>query len=478
MRLQPGTYLQGDKYRIVEVLGQGGFGITYLAEQELVDRKVCIKEFFPKDYYNRNDDMLSISLGSQGSAEIMERFKEKFIKEAKTISRLNHAHIIHILDIFKENNTCYYVMEYIDGESLSNMVKRGGALSESLAVGYVRQIAEALSYIHGRNVMHLDVKPANIMVSREDDSVILIDFGLSKHYDAESGEATSTTPVGVSHGFAPMEQYKPGGVREFSPQTDIYSLGATLYYLVTGSVPPLAADIADEGLPELPATLSAGVRRAIEGAMEVQRRHRPRNVAEFLALLGGDDEANVVVTPILDNEATRIMVDDITPNHNNAKYHVGDFYDENGKMGVIFEVSEDGLHGKIVSVQQSEQKWYKAGFFGVTMAVGANDNSDGRSNTAMVMARGERDKYMAVAWCSRIGNQWYLPAVEELKTILANRDVINATLAKYNSPSLYGTYWSSTEHGDSSAWNVTMYDGFTRRSDKEASLYVRAVTTF
>ena len=111
MQLQPGTYLQGDKYRIISTLGIGGFGITYLAEQVMAERKVCIKEFFPKEYYNRDDNSRSISLGSKGSAQIMDAYKAKFLKEAKTIAKFDHPNIIHIHDVFEENNTAYYVME-------------------------------------------------------------------------------------------------------------------------------------------------------------------------------------------------------------------------------------------------------------------------------------------------------------------------------------------------------------------------------
>lgn len=293
MQLQSGTYLQGDKYRIIKTLGNGGFGITYLAEHELAGRNVCIKEFFPKEYYNRDDDSRNVSLGSNGSAEIMGRFKDKFIKEAKTIARLDHPNIIHIHDVFVENNTAYYVMEYIEGESLSDVVRRCGPLAEKDAVEYIRAVASALDYIHQRRIMHLDIKPANVMLRKEDNRAILIDFGLSKQYDAE-GNQTSSTPLGISAGYAPMEQYQQGGVQEFSPETDIYSLGAALYYLVTGSVPPQAAVIVDSGIPALPAHLSSGVRNAIERAMEVQRRRRPHSVKEFLALLDGDGETTIL----------------------------------------------------------------------------------------------------------------------------------------------------------------------------------------
>ena len=284
MQLKKGTYLQGEKYRVISTLGQGGFGITYLAEQVLAKRLVCIKEFFPKEYYNRDADSLHVTLGSQGSAKMMNAYKAKFIKEAQTIANLNHPNIIRIFDVFEENGTAYYAMEYIEGESLNKLVKREGALAEDVAVKYIRDVASALRYIHNRNIMHLDVKPANIMLRKEDDSAVLIDFGLSKQYD-NAGEQTSTTPVGISHGYAPMEQYQVGGVSTFSPVTDIYSLGATLYYLVVGKVPAEAATIGEVGIGELPAHLSTRVRNVIMQTMSYWRKDRPQSIEAVMALL-------------------------------------------------------------------------------------------------------------------------------------------------------------------------------------------------
>ena len=129
IELRAGTLLQGGRYRIVKAIGQGGFGITYLAEQTMAGRKVCIKEYFPAEYYNRDADTNRISLGSQGSADVMSRYKEKFIKEARTLASLNHPHIIPVHDVFEENDTAYYVMEYIEGETISDIVRRDGALA-------------------------------------------------------------------------------------------------------------------------------------------------------------------------------------------------------------------------------------------------------------------------------------------------------------------------------------------------------------
>ena len=290
IQLAKGSLLQNGKFRIEKVLGQGGFGITYLATQEILERKVCIKEFFMRDFCSRSESDSSVTLGTSANKELMERYLAKFVKEARTISQLEHPNIIHIHDIFKENGTAYYVMDYIEGESLSDLVKRRGALPEEEAMTYIRAVAEALKYVHARSINHLDVKPGNIMVRASDHHVFLLDFGLSKQYDA-AGNQTSSTPLGISHGYAPIEQYSPEGIKSFSPQTDIYSLGATLYYLVTGLTPPSASELFASDLNEFPATLSVVVREAILWVMKPQKKDRPQNMDEFLIILGYIEEA-------------------------------------------------------------------------------------------------------------------------------------------------------------------------------------------
>lgn len=280
MYLKENVLLQNGKYKIEKVLGQGGFGITYLATQSILDRKVCIKEFFFKEYCTRNNSSNYVEVCIPGNDEIVQRYMSKFLKEARTISHLDHPNIIRIHDIFTENNTAYYVMEYISGVSLSDKVAKEGALQESEAIIYIRQIANALDCIHQRKINHLDVKPANIMIREYDGEAILIDFGLAKQYDNHGGE-TSTTPVGISHGYAPMEQYKQGGVNTFSPQTDIYALGATLYKLLTGKTPPQAIDILDEGLPQLPSNLSREVIGFIQKAMQPHKTNRPNTIRDL-----------------------------------------------------------------------------------------------------------------------------------------------------------------------------------------------------
>lgn len=284
MQLNTNSTLQSGKYRIIRVLGQGGFGITYLAEHTMLDKMVAIKEFFPKEYCDRDESTSHLTIGLKNSVEMVEMLKAKFIKEAKNISKLNHRNIITIHDIFQENDTAYYVMEYVEGASLSQIVKSQGALREAKAVEYIRKVADAVGYMHSLSMNHLDLKPANIMVRKEDNEPILIDFGLSKQYDASGGQ-TSTTPIGISHGFAPIEQYRPGGVSTFTPQTDIYALGATLFNLLSGSVPPHYSEILEDGLPELPANVSQRTADAIEHAMEIKKNKRPASISEFVSEL-------------------------------------------------------------------------------------------------------------------------------------------------------------------------------------------------
>ena len=283
MNLPQGTLLKHGEYRIERGLGQGGFGITYLAVQVGLNRRVTIKEFFMSDYCNRDAETSHVTAPSEGSKVLVAKFRNKFIKEAQSIASMKHPNIINIYDVFEENGTAYYVMEYLDHGSLADVVKRQGRLSEVDALSYIRQIADALSYIHARKMSHLDVKPDNILIN-EYNAAVLIDFGISKHYDNEDKQ-TSTTPVGISHGYAPLEQYKKGGVGTFSPATDIYSLGATLYKLITGTTPPDANDINDDGLPPLPSYVSVFTAKAIKQAMQPRRKDRPQSIEELLALL-------------------------------------------------------------------------------------------------------------------------------------------------------------------------------------------------
>ena len=164
MQLISGTTLQGGKYRIVRTLGQGGFGITYEAEQVNLNRKVAIKEFFMRDCCGRADDNRFVTMGTGPQGELVKRFHQKFVKEAHTVAQFDHPNIVRILDIFEENKTAYIVMEHLPGGSLADKILQSGPFTENQATIYIREIASALHFIHEHSTVHLDIKPHNILL--------------------------------------------------------------------------------------------------------------------------------------------------------------------------------------------------------------------------------------------------------------------------------------------------------------------------
>lgn len=279
MNLKQGTNLQSGRYTILKVLGQGGFGVTYDAVQNGLNRHVAIKEFFMKEYCERDQDTSSVSVPSTGSRDLVNNYKKKFIKEAQTIAQLDHMNIIRIHDIFEENDTAYYVMKFVPNGSLKQLVEAPERMPIEKALGYIKQIGSALTYLHENNIVHLDVKPSNVLLN-EQGKAVLIDFGISKHYDRQ-GFQTSSTPTGVSKGFAPLEQYQ-GNINSFTPASDIYSLGAVLYNLLTGQIPPEAHIVNEDGLPPFPEDVPEYLYKAVEHAMQPRRKDRPVSVNAWL----------------------------------------------------------------------------------------------------------------------------------------------------------------------------------------------------
>ena len=295
--LLPGTLLQGGKYKIVRFIKSGGFGCTYEAVNTTWhNRRVAIKELYVGDFCDRNQQNGSVTVTTKSKLPLFEKMRRKFLEEADRINQLTHTGIVRVTDLFEENGTAYYVMDYIDGSSLRDLVEKQGHLSEPEALHYIRQVAEALQYVHGKKLLHLDIKPGNVMITRESNEAVLIDFGVSKQYD-EVGSANTSTLIGYTEGYAPTEQMGRE-VREFGPATDIYSLGATLYTLLSGVVPPSAGMIASGvELPPLPAKVSATTRRAVAAAMQIKKQDRPQSIAEFLTLLNGKSGGTATTTP-------------------------------------------------------------------------------------------------------------------------------------------------------------------------------------
>ena len=303
--LPSGATLQGGKYKIIRVLGQGGFGITYLAEQTGLGMKVAVKEFFLKGSCQRDATTSRVSVPVTDNRELVAKCLKKFKAEARKIASLNNDHIVSIIDIFDENGTSYYVMKYLDGGSLADRI-RHAPMQENQAVYIIREVSDALKTIHSNGLLHLDIKPANILFD-DRDRAVLIDFGVSKYVDNQKDTTTTSSLVGFSRGFAPLEQVN-ATVSSLSPATDIYSLGATLYNLVVGITPPDASSVMDMGLPAFPSGISEETQRAIEQSMQPRRKDRPQDINAFLALFPEEvysDDDDVTVLPVKLSEVTK-----------------------------------------------------------------------------------------------------------------------------------------------------------------------------
>ena len=293
-----GTILKSPKYdyRVEEVLGKGGFGITYKVSTTVLFGKVpiftyfTVKEHFVKDACERDaDGAVSYSRPLQSR---VEESRSDFLSEARRLNEISGQNpgVVPVNEVFEANNTVYYVMEYLNGGSLRDLVEEQGALPEREAVAIIRQVANAVDFLHGYNINHLDIKPDNVMFRADyhsgDRLPVLIDFGLAKHFDKKGNPTSSIRVQGCSDGYAPVEQYS--GLTKFSPRADIYALGATLYYMLVGRRPVTATEI-EPGMVErsLPPTLSASTRAAIVRAMAYSQFDRTATVADFLSDLDG-----------------------------------------------------------------------------------------------------------------------------------------------------------------------------------------------
>lgn len=274
-----GTLLRQGQFRIEKLLGQGGFGITYLATDLTLHRTVAIKELFLSDW--RRDQITVQPPGRLPLADFQE-LKTKFLQEARTLAQFDDPSIVKVYDQFIENNTAYLVMEYLRGESLLDKIVKEGTVSSSYIIQITRSLSQALRLIHESGKIHRDIKPENIILDVTGRTV-LIDFGSVR--DFQTSKTISMTRL-VTPGYAPLEQYAHKG--RLGPATDIYALGATLYHAVTGKMPPPAPDLATGApLPPLPSSVHKGLAQAINTAMNVSVAQRPQDVDNFLALLDG-----------------------------------------------------------------------------------------------------------------------------------------------------------------------------------------------
>ena len=315
--LSVGTVLNS-RYRIVRFIKSGGFGNTYEAEDVNFDgMKIVIKELFIGEWCNRGEDSLSVKVSVEQNRQNFSRHIAKFKKEATILRQLFHTRIVRVIDVFEANGTAYYAMDYIDGESLAMRLKalKGGAMMESEVRKYLDQILEALEYVHSKNCYHLDLQPGNIMVNSQGE-ISLIDFGASKNIVDENGKSLSlSSMMACTPGFAPSEQLD-GDSKNLGTHTDMYALGATLYNLLTGTMPPSPSDILNSNLPEIKG-ISKSLQMAIIGLMQPSIKLRIKTVAELRSVLStqsGEDkhddvtpDSSQIETPETDDPETQFQ---------------------------------------------------------------------------------------------------------------------------------------------------------------------------
>ena len=279
----PEGYLLRD-YKIIKMLGRGGFGITYLAQEDITDKLVVIKENYPTEVSFR--DMTSLTVGpvAESQKNIYDWALTRFLDEAKTLSGLSHPNIVPIRHAFKALGTAYYVMPHVKGTELQKAAPAPRNITAEWLLPVLEKILSALGYLHAQGIIHRDIKPNNILM-REDGEPILIDFGTARALESTHSHTHIGTP-----GFMPFEQLSGKGKR--GSWTDFYALGATCYYLITGELPPHSVDRMEEdeylplaGNPSLANRFPEHVLSSIDKALRMNRSERWQSAQEWLESL-------------------------------------------------------------------------------------------------------------------------------------------------------------------------------------------------
>ncbi|MFN7527961.1 MAG: SUMF1/EgtB/PvdO family nonheme iron enzyme [Dolichospermum sp.] len=349
----PGQQLKKGQYEIIDILGQGGFGVTYLAQDHKRKTQVAIKSlnilFLQQRYRDRYGS-------TEGFANFLTEEQDKFNTEAMVLATFNHPHIVNVYpELFQENGLSCMVMEYVKGRNLEQCLRADGVFSQSAGLEIIKQIGEALIYIHSRNYLHRDIKPANILLRESDNKAILIDFGLAREVNfAELTSLTNAkTPI-----FAPPEQFE--NTSNFTPALDIYALAATLYVIIAVEKPPfiplpntylnakimLDMNITLEPPQKYNADISQKVNDAILKGMELDYQKRPQSIEEWFMLLGIKEKNQslpISQNPI-DNHLKIFHFETVTTNAYgkiiNKRNHAARYFTEDLGNGVMLEMVE------------------------------------------------------------------------------------------------------------------------------------------
>jgi len=281
----------GDRYRVVRLLGQGGMGAVYRAWDTRLNRPVALKEMIPQPSLD---------------AAMLAQLRGQFRQEAQILATLVHANLVRVTDYFSWTDNEYLVMDFVEGESLADLIQREGAQPEEQVVAWARQLLDALAYCHGQGVLHRDIKPQNIIVTPEGRAV-LVDFGLVKLWDPQDPQTRTVMRGAGTPEYAPPEQYDVGPGHT-DPRSDIYSLGATLYHALTGQIPPTATQrMATPDVFVPPRTVNAAVSPATEAAilkaLQIAMEHRFQSATEMTQALDTAPRGVFVTPPRIQSDA-------------------------------------------------------------------------------------------------------------------------------------------------------------------------------
>lgn len=535
--LAPGTVIRGPErsYTILKVLGQGGFGITYLVSGKfrvgniVVDVRFAMKEHFISSLCSRDGATKSVQF-SAPVADQVDRSLKAFIKEARRLQSLGieHPNVVRINEVFEANNTAYYVMEYIEGASLQDYVRKHGPMSADAAKALLQPLIEAVATLHSNSIAHYDIKPANIMLSEEADGSlrpVLIDFGLAKHYD-DAGHATSSiAAAGYSPGYAPLEQY--AGISSFSPRCDVYALAATLYFCVTGHAPKAAQQLrSDEVRRDLEPILDPQDTDLIVRSLSIIVENRPADAGELSAALYGDalmTQTRIEPQKPVTDETTRLMPAAAPKASRPFPIRAAiiavsiivvaviawllltlsaDTVTESSESPLVTEEKSAGTPEKPVEPVEAEIPKPRNYYNNLDLQA----SRDGRdyyfsqsewkdlpqsekskyspkgvvvigNGLEFVLALHDNGKYINWDEAMRIyGNS--LPTLEQDRVIAEQAEAIEAAVKAFGGDDPIPSFWTRTEcEGDPDfVWYVGMTNGYVPNSDKASTFRVRAVT--
>lgn len=289
--LPEGTELE-NRYIIGKVLGHGGFGITYIGFDKKLELRVAVKEYLPADISTRAEGESTVKSFSGDKYDAYVYGLGRFIDEARTLAKYNnHPSIVSVSDFFEQNNTAYLVMEYLDGITLSEYLKKsGGSISEKETLSIIRPIIDALKSVHIAGIVHRDISPDNIFITAQG-QIKLLDFGAARHAMSEKSKSLS---VVLKPGFAPPEQYYSRGKQ--GPWTDVYAIGATMHRMLTGENPPEAMERMVSDTLQGVSGVSGKVSSAITKAMMLSAESRYQSVDELLSVLDGSVYRDVPIS--------------------------------------------------------------------------------------------------------------------------------------------------------------------------------------